>query len=129
MRKTKNDTPMTDWTEGQLKALINKENTPVDLVLKATNILHERRDKGYEFLCDFFSPKNKFWTLAKWQLYREGKARVYYEGAKAKFDIEDSSLVFDKMIEIHGKFMKQNKDSKDKTDVRNAVKEMATWKR
>jgi len=121
MRPTKESTPMVNWSKEQLLNLLNDDNTSKDLKKKVVKIFKDRQENGWIFLNRFFSQEtNKFWNLAKWQLYREGKARMYGTGPHKRFYIDNSELVFDKMLEIK-KIWDKNLFSDNK--------ELNTWKR
>lgn len=119
--KSKN---MSEWSKQQLDTVLNSKKSSKEDKEKVQAILTDRVEKGFIFLKKFFNQEsNKFWNLAKWQLYREGKAKCYGVGVHQKFYIKDTSLIFDKMIEIKNKFDKYQK-GKDET-----IKEFSEWKR
>lgn len=126
MRPRKEDIPIKEWKKEQLEEILKDKKASEATKKKIHRILEERREKGFEFLQRFFNPRfNKFWLLAQWQLYREGKARVYTNGKHLKFYIDDKTLIFDKMIEIKAKFDKFQ-TGKDTDDIK---RELQAWKR
>ena len=133
MRPNKASIPMTDWTAKQLTAVLQDKKSTVQLKRKVQKIFQSRQDKGWELLQKFFSNEhNKFWNLARWQLYREGKARLHGHGKQARFYIEDKSLIFDKMIEIRNRYSKweAGKAVENPNSTLNKIKkELDTWKR
>ena len=108
------------------RIMADKKSSEVQKV-EAVNILNDRQEKGWECLQKFFSSKNKFWELAKYQLYREGKAKVYGTGVHKRFYVKDTSLIFDKMVEIRTRFAKYEKG---KTKINDPLlEEFNAWKR
>ena len=79
----------------------------------------------------FDSTKNKFLNLAKWQLYREGKARVYGHGKYLRFSIDDPIMLFDKMLEVKDAYDNYRiGKSKDQRQLCDSVREeLQVWKR
>jgi len=132
MRPKKNSVQMKFWNINQLKETLYNCKTSGATKRKIERILQERRDKGFDFVQAFFNlSKNKFWELAQWQLYREGKAKKYGTGKHTKFYIDNPLDVFDKMIEVKKRYDKvceaTSKNSRQTTaDIK---KEVAEWKR
>jgi hypothetical protein len=125
--RPRKDKDMKNWTASQLKEVLRSKKSPEALKKKVERIFQDRQEKGWEFLQKFFNQgTNKFWLLAKWQLFREGKAKVYGTGKHARFYIEDSSLIFDKMIEIKKKFDKYQTGKSQEAEIK---REFESWKR
>ena len=128
MRPTKESTPMVNWSKEQLLNILNDDQSPKNLKKEVVKIFKDRQEKGWIFLNRFFNQEtNKFWNLAKWQLYREGKARMYGVGTHKRFYIDNPELIFDKMIEIKTIWDKRllGKNYNEKT----LLKEIKIWKR
>ena len=128
MRPTKESTPMVNWSKEQLYSSLASKKTPKEIKDEIRKIFKDRQEKGWVFLNRFFNQEtNKFWNLAKWQLYREGKARMYGVGKHRRFYIENPELIFDKMIEIKTIYDKRlfGKNYNDK----EIKQELNTWKR
>lgn len=126
MRPKKETMLMPEWSEKQLKACIRNKKTDETVRIKAQTTLEHNRKNYQETVENFFNPeKNKFWNLALWQLYREGKAKQYGVGEHKRFYISDVSLVFDKMVEIRRKISNFEVVKSDNT----ITKELHTWKR
>lgn len=104
MYQHKKESNMKEWSISRLKHMMRRRSCPPELRKKIENIIAVRKEKNWVFLQSFFSESNKFWTLAKWQLYREGKAKLYGTGVHKRFFIDDTSLIFDKMIEIKDRY-------------------------
>lgn len=130
MRPCKNTIPMNEWNEQQLKSVIKSKKSTPKLRTTALNILEHNRKNYKETVENFFNiHKNKFWNLALWQLYREGKAKQYGVGEHKRFYIEDISLVIDKMIEIRRRLSNFEATIPSNSDKKNITRELHTWKR
>ena len=126
MRPRKDTIPMSEWSVVQLNAVLKSKKSNAKLKTKVEQIFQHRKEKGKIFLNNFFNQdKNKFWNLALWQLYREGKTKQYGVGEHKRFYIDDVSLVIDKMIEIRRKISNFEVVKSDDT----ITKELHTWKR
>ena len=120
------------WEAKDLYNVLNNPKAKAEVKDKIMNEFKDREIKNKPLVDAFFNPsKNKFWNLAKWQLYREGKARVYGHGKYLRFDIDNPTLIFDKMIEVKDAYdnFKTGKNPDERKIADTVREELQVWKR
>jgi len=127
--RTHNRGDMIKWRSESLKNVINNPSSNIEDIIVAQSILEKRKNNTTftdNMIEMFFSTKNKFWNLAMWQLYREGKAKTYHNGQKKVWYIDDNEMIFDKMVELRCAYEMYMSQKNDKETIKTGI---SAWKR
>jgi hypothetical protein len=111
----------------QMKRLLKKKNLPQSERDYINGKLNGNFEAWWKTLKQLDNPStNKFYNLAVWQLYREGKAKKYNNGTQVFFVIDDKVSILDKMIEIRAQV---GKFEANKAENIESIQELRIWKR
>lgn len=98
-----------EMSELELNKVLTSSKLPYETRLKVLDLIAKERKANAKFSKAFFSDKNRFWKLAKHQLYREGHSGVTldrtFEG-ESVLVLNDvpREVILDKMVEIKKKY-------------------------